>query len=249
MKAVLRSAVVVSLAMAGVAHAKATQRSIEEFVAAQGSACLEFDGNPGTLCDLFVPPASNLVGWGDQTDETGSGTIFALVDYAGVADDLAGGAFGTTFSGSVTERPLADGRAEVTVRLLTKHALAWAILTWDFAGAPTIFGERVDEVLEGAEPAFADSLLHVVLINTAPGAPLPDLLGIFFGLVPGGEVVTLDFHAEGEGPLADGSPGRLIVTETGLFGTSGSPPGGYDAHRGVSDGFPAEDVRVIPVGN
>jgi len=227
----------------GVAQAGATQRPIEDFVAAQGTACLEFDGDPGTVCDLFVPPVANLVGWGDETC-----SIFALIDYAGVADAMTGGDFGTTFSGGVTERPLADGRAEVTVRLRTNHALAWAIDGCDFSGGPIIFGERLPEVLDGATPGFADSYLRVVFTNTAPGAPLPDLLAIFFGMVEGGEVVTLEMHASGNGPLADGSPGRLVVTETGLFGTNGGPAG-FDAHLGVSDGFPAEYVRVFPIGN
>jgi hypothetical protein len=170
-----------------------------------------------------------------------------MIDYAGVADAKADGMFDTTSSGGVTERELGEGRAEVTVRLRTNHALAWAIDGCDFSGGPIIFGERLPAVLDGATPGFADSFLHVVFTIPEPGAPLPDLLAIWFLPQDGVEIVTLEMHASGNGPLADGSPGKLLVTETGLYGTNGGPAG-WDAHLGVSDNFPAEYVRVFSVG-
>lgn len=55
---------------------------------------------------------------------------FALIDYSGLEGkflrDHYGIDLGTTVSGSVLER-LADGRALVTMDLLTKNALGWAL--------------------------------------------------------------------------------------------------------------------------
>src|SRR5438552_1542215 len=98
----------------------AAQRPITDFTSRQGTYCLKPDssgnvdcaasGYNGTGCALFVPPQPNVGGWIDPTT-----AIFTLVDYAGLADKLLNGALGTTLDGSVTEVPLADGRAEVTV--------------------------------------------------------------------------------------------------------------------------------------
>ena len=102
-----------------------TTRPIEEFVAAQGTYCLD-DGNGG--CVLFVPPLQNFFGW-----STLAIPRCAAVDYAGIAnayiEATSGGtrSLGTRMDGTVTERPLADGRAEIDVLLHTTKALTWVI--------------------------------------------------------------------------------------------------------------------------
>jgi len=106
----------------------------------------------------------------------------ASVDYAGLAEayvkQASGGAIslGTSFSGRVIERRLRDGRAQMTVLLFTKNALAWVAEGCDFLGA-LLFGNRAADVISEATPALADSFLQFVFSNTAPGAPLPDLIG------------------------------------------------------------------------
>jgi hypothetical protein len=91
----------------------ATQtRPITAFVDAQGTFCFP-DGMGG--CLTFVPPVANFIGWTDRARNRA-----LSVDYAGLVDDFFGGALGTTTAGTVTERPLADGRAEVTVVLHTR---------------------------------------------------------------------------------------------------------------------------------
>jgi hypothetical protein len=144
-------------------------------------------------------------------------------------------------SGSVTERPLADGRAEVHVRLHTSNALTW-VAEGDFNG-PLLFGRRLaacGEQPPGTEAALGSSLLHVTFINTAPGAPLPDLIQLLYFPEEGQETIKLSFHGQAGGSLADGTPGRVEVTQTGLFMT---------AWKGATaDGFPAERINLHAVG-
>src|SRR5262249_54563265 len=144
------------------------------------------------------------------------------IDYAGIADAYYGGAFGTTFDGTITERPLADGRAEVTVLLHTKNALTYVLQGYDFAGSPLLFGARpTPDGLEG-NGALGDSLLAVKFINTKPGAPLPDLLQLFNDPAPGQVPLAISIKAAASGEFADGTPGRAEMTQTGLFFTNTS---------------------------
>src|SRR5215470_7749782 len=91
------------------------RRPFGEFLDAQGTT------------SVFVPPVPDYVGWADEDFVT-----FALVDYAGLANAWleaeSGGrlSLGTTVSGVVQERPTADGRAEVRVRIDARNALSWA---------------------------------------------------------------------------------------------------------------------------
>jgi hypothetical protein len=221
--------------------AAATQRSIADFVAAQGTYCLD-DGAGG--CVLFVPPVANFFAWAAPSN------LAAAVDYAGLADASLGYVLGTTTSGTVTERPLDDGRAEVSVVLRTDSALSWAIAgtypnAFDYRGAPLLFGARVPDVLAGATPALGQSQLTVVFVNPEPGAPLPDLLDLVGTRFA--DVRSIAFRASAAGALRaafgvpDGAPGRLAVAQTALFAT------GF--HGAVADGFPAERVELHAVGH
>ena len=220
-----------TMAAEGMIVTAAEERPIEDFVDAQGTFCID-DGSGG--CFLFVPPVANFLGWSDPKEE-----ISASVDYAGLADAYANGAFGTETTGTVTERPLKDGRAEVHVKLHTTNALSWVVDGFDYTG-PLLFGHRAPEVLAGAEPALGESFLHVKFINTAPGDPLPDLIKLLVDPEPGQELVFLSFHARADGPLADGSPGRVEVVQTGLFMT--------EFQGATADGFPAEKIILQAVG-
>jgi hypothetical protein len=116
----------------------ATKRPIEEFVEAQGTYC--FDPSDGT-CLQFVPPLENFLGAYDPAAD-----LSASIDYAGIAaawlETKGSPSLGTSFSGSVIERPLRDGRAEIHVGLHTQHALTWVVEGQDFANGALIFGAR-----------------------------------------------------------------------------------------------------------
>lgn len=234
--------VVLLLAPLAGSNIMAGQRPISDFLSTQGTYCVD-DGGGG--CLLFVPPVRNFVGW----TVTGESTV-AAVDYAGLANgvlDCGTTSFGTQTSGTVVERPLHDGRAEVTVVLHTTNALAWAA-DGDFATGTLLFGHRACDVVAGADASLVDSQLQVVFTIAGPGAPLPDLMQLFVAPGPGQELISLAFRARGEGTLraafgvADGTPGRLTVTQTGTLFRTGF--GGATA-----DGYPAEMINLKVVGH
>jgi hypothetical protein len=222
----------------------AVQRPISDFVSAQ-STFVSAPGAPVTYC---LPNGGGCaVGFFSPSQNRAT-----LVDYAGLADAwirrASGGSvsLGTRFSGSVTERPLADGRAEVSVVLLTDNALTWVVDGLDLADGTLLFGNRPADVLGGATAALGSAHLLLKFINSAPGAPLPNIPQLAFFPEPGQEVLQVGFRANIPGPLRaafgvpEGTPGRMTVTQTGLFMT------GF--HGAVADGFPAEYVNLKVVG-
>ena len=96
------------------------ERPLSDLRDTQGTFC----GPDGFGCTQFLPPVRNFVVWSDLPPNR---TKIAIVDYFGFANDCFGGAFGTTWSGKITERALADGTAEVTVLLFTDNALTWVV--------------------------------------------------------------------------------------------------------------------------
>jgi hypothetical protein len=244
-----------------------TIRPIEDFLARQGKFCLGFDnvgnfvfsyetqivdgdfvGNcsTGFPPELFVPPIANFIGNSDPVAERS-----ASVDYAGLADSWSRGAFGTTFSGNVIERPLADGRALVEVVLRTDNALTWVVDGFDFNG-PLLFGSRAPEAAGGAESALGRSQIQVKFINTEPGADLPDLIQLFFFPEAGQELISSKANNQAKGPLteffgvSEGTPGRTHGAQVGLFGhpqcTFGTAP------PPIADCFPAERIELQVIG-
>lgn len=155
---------------------------------------------------------------------------------------------GTSTSGSVTERALDDGRILVHVELRTKNALSYAMrITYadfgDLARDPLIFGARPQDVLAGATPAIGEC--HASFSWRQYPGPLVDI--VRGAEQPGFEVISTSFRASATGPLTalagygpSGTPGRLIISQTGIFRTS---------FRGATaDAFPAEFVEVRAIG-
>ena len=245
LSAVLGLTVIISPAV------NAGQRPITDFTSRQGAYCLKFGAEGidcaassygGVGCDLFVPPQPNVSGWLDP-----NALFFVLADYAGLANALVGGAFGTTLEGSVNEVPLADGRAAVSVLLRTKNALIWASDVSSSFPGPTLFGHRLDEVMAGGDAALGESLLQLTFKNTALGASLPDLLQLTNCPDPGQELEVLSFRARANGTLRaafgvpDGTPGQLEIVQTGLIRVARvSNPNS----RVALDAFPAEKVVI-----
>jgi hypothetical protein len=223
----------------------AVERPISDFVSAQGST------------NGFLPPIPDFVGWSDNPPNGCNSTQFASVDYAGVAAAWrvasGGPSFGTQVSGSVTERPLADGRADVLVVLHTKNAITWveALPPVDFANDPPTFGYKANALLTDPSltPALSTSLLQVEFTNPAMGDPLPDIVTAFIlgEALPGQSLLTLSFRASGAGPLhanfgvPEGTPGRLAVSQTGLLL--------HTFHGCPGDAFPAEIINLRPGGS
>ena len=255
--ALLLGTVVFHAAMSAPAQAQARHRPLSDFINAQGT----------TTC--FTPPAPSQLGASSAADK--APVRFALIDFTGVTakflHDNYGISLGTTVSGTLLERPLADGRALVTVDLHAKNALGWAI-NFDPVGPasqfnrnPLLFGARAQDLIADPTrtPALGDEHFRVEFTIPNPGAPIPDLVCINRGpdcpsvaACPMG--FELDFlSAEGNitGPLhalaglgPEGTPGRLIVTQTGLIA-----PAIKNGFKGaLADAFPAERVELRRIG-
>jgi hypothetical protein len=223
------------------ADAATVQRPLSDFLNAQGTESFPPLFGPIPVFFFSAPQAGDPGAW---------------IDYAGLATPFLaslGISLGTSISGSVTERPLADGRAEVSVLLHTVNALAWVQeLT---SGAP-LFGSLPDEI--AADPvrnalAVGESFWQFVFDNTAPGAPLPDLVAaVVFGEPPPGfQGLTQSSRSRATGPLRpafgvpQGTPGELVVSQTGLLATA---PKTNPNSRVALDAFPAELVDLHVIG-
>jgi hypothetical protein len=137
------------------------------------------------------------------------------------------------------------------VELRTTNALAWAVAVDDNAPPGTgVFGNRLSEVLAGATPALGSCTLQLKFINTAPGAPLPDLLQLMFLPDPGQELKFVGFTGEARGGLraafgvAEGKPGMLHVRQSGLLHVANVVNGNS---RVALDAYPAEKIVIREV--
>lgn len=179
-----------------------SERPISDFLDAQGRYDIGF---------RFVPPVPNFFTWIDPVEKLG-----LAIDYAGLADAACGGVARTQISGRVCERPMFDGRTEVTVDLHALDAMTWAITGFDFRNDPVIFGERWEEGSEGGcllrgPVTTGSAMLQVKFIQPEAGAELPDLLQLFLAPEPDQELLSLSLHAEAIGELADGTPARAAA--------------------------------------
>ena len=248
-----------STKMTPVRAVQSVHRPLSDFISAQGT----------TTC--FTPPAPAQLGGSSALNKPP--VRFALVDYTGLTAEFLSANFGislgTTVSGTVSERPLADGRALVTVNLHTQDALTWAI-NFDpsapdpasqFNNNPLLFGFRAQDLIADPTltPALAEVHFRVVFTIPAPGAPLPDLVCINQGpdcpnVAPCPEGFEIDFltvQANARGPLQalaglgpEGTPGRLTMTQIGLI-----KPAIKNGFKGaLADGFPVEKIELRATG-
>lgn len=227
---VLMGLLMIGSASVQVNAAGSRQRPFSEWLSAQSSAF-----NP-TNC------ASSVLGW-----LTPDFVTFARADYSGKICDCitshGGPVFTPEFSGTVTERDLPDGTAEILViHHFTNTYVVARDQTLGGNPAPAILGFNAAELFgyPELESALASGMIQVKFIIAQPGDPLPDLATI--------NPLSLSTRFEGSGPLRaafgvdEGTPGKVLVSQTGLFNI----PGQGD---GVADSFPAELVRVFRAGN
>jgi hypothetical protein len=139
------------------------------------------------LSDLLAAQELRYVGWVWWDAKAVNRAMF--VDHWGThLEYLAGLGIhpGTTLSGTVIERPLADGRAEITASVRAKNAIAWA--TRGAKGyelgddEPLLFGYLPEEIAasSGLTPALAEAQSQFVFTIEAPGAAIPDLADASF---------------------------------------------------------------------
>ena len=196
---------------------KVTFRPFSEFLEAQG-----------TTSPLFFPPVPNYVGWSDDPAET----TFALIDYAGLANDYLdslGVKLGTRVNGFVIQSEFADGRTQIAVAIFTTKALGFAQLIADidkvgFLDAPTIFGNKAQDVASGAEAAVGQSTFFVTFSISGPEAPLPDLVDVLFNTPDEFKPIDLSFIATIPGKCEHGKHGTRAVLQVDQAGPPGCTP-------------------------
>jgi len=225
---------------------RVTHYDILDWVLAQGSYCARPENRGGPVCGPPIP-GLDLSGWFDPANG-----LCGFVDYAGFAtrylERTGGPSLGTTYKGSITERLLNDGRAEVTITLQTDNALAFVLPCEGLPFSPMLFGAMPADILSGAQPALGSSFFSLTYI-APPGYPLPEPVQIFIGEAPY-ELVKIAFHADAIGPLHaasgfdEGTLGRLHIQQVGrvtpgLLNREGDYPGDF---------FPVENVTLQPVG-
>jgi hypothetical protein len=224
----------------------AAQRPISDFLSAQGTYCLGTDsnGNPtcgGTSgsCFHYIPPFPNYLDWTDPA--SGNSVTF---DYAGLFNGYLGNPFGTATSGSINEITQSDGSVIDVVTLHTVNAVTWASVGFSGTGE-VLFGANEPQVAAGATPSLGSCSLRLVIHGPAPGAPLPDMIALLNGC---GDwtFITIGFVGQASGTLADGTPGMVQVTQTGLIRTAGIA---NPNSRVALDGFPAEHIVIRGTGH
>ncbi len=192
-----------------------TTRPLSDFLDAQGTT------------SIFFPPVRDMLGWAN-----GPSINFGLVDYAGLANeyikDATGHSLGTKVRGLVVECELADGKAQITVALVTTRALGFAQSVadlvendFDFLNTPTIFGAKAQDVVAGADPALGLAHLRTTFVIGHPGDPLPDIRIAFQANMPDVRPITLDFRSITVGTLPNGKRARLRIEQVGATGEGG----------------------------
>jgi len=155
---------------------KVTNRPLSDFLSQQGT----------TSALQFFPPAKDYAGW---TDSQSNPTIFALIDYAGLANDAITAAgqpsLGTTVTGFVIEcalkNPLPNNnKAQITVALFTTKALGFAQSIANIGpGNPKSFGAEAQQVINGAPASVGPATLVTTFSIPNPGDKLPDLVDVY----------------------------------------------------------------------
>jgi hypothetical protein len=198
--------------------------------------CSDFLEAQGTTSQFF-PPVSDYVGWTDNPF-----TTFGLVDYAGLADKYikaqTGKSLGTEVTCSVTEEALTSGRTKISVTLFTTNALGFAQDANDLEkfgfGAPTNFGAKAKDVVDGAKPALGPATLDVSFHIPQPGGPLPDLVDVLVEHPCVYKPVNVQFSSSTYGKRPDGRKAILNISQAA------------SSSKSSCLSFTKEEVKIVP---
>ena len=182
-----------------------TKRPLSDLLDAQGTT------------KLFFPLVQDMLAWTDLDFVN-----FALVDYAGLANDYLEGEVGTKVNGRVLECIDNDGTVTIKVVLSTQKALGFAQSVealidsgFDFLNTPTIFGAKAQDVDLGAEPAIAPASLRATFTIENPRDPIPDLRIMYQEELAAHLPATIDFRSTTVGALPDGTKAIMKIQQVG----------------------------------
>jgi len=176
--------------------------------------------SPGALYKVTQRPLSDFLDAQTWALIWSSGDDFRyiyFVDYAGAWDRNFSLGIGSTFDGFVKERPLPDGRAEVTVEYRSTNVLTYLREYNPTGPNPVVLGEDLNQVIAGGTPALGDMHFKMTFYIAAPGDPLPDVYSDF-------ELKTIMFSGSVFGPLTaaaglgpDGTRGHGWTNQIGIL--------------------------------
>jgi hypothetical protein len=185
-----------------------TKRPLSDFLDAQGTT------------EFFFPPVQDMLAWTDLEFVN-----FALVDYAGLANDYIESvdpafSLGTEVKGRVLECVGKDGTVTIKVLLSTENALGFAQSVdeliasgFDFLNTPTTFGSKAQDVLDGAEPALGSVNLRATFTMPNSGDPLPDIRIMYQEELADHSPATIDIRSTTVGTLPDGTEASLHIQQ------------------------------------
>jgi hypothetical protein len=190
---------------------------------------------------------------------TGPAPDFPLLlgaDFTGVINNTLHLGLPSTFDGTISEKALSDGTAEVKLSLRAHNVLTFVLRISDmallFGGTPPyIFDFPGWENLNTPEWQHAngtltlgDATFEITFINSAPGAPIPDIIAI----ITSGTVSKVNFNSSAFGPLTaaaglgpDGTAGHAWTNQVGRFTI-------MHGHLAI-DGCAVENIRLQAVGH
>jgi len=214
-------------------------RPLSDFLDVQGTFCYPCvnpatetcqTNDEGRLCRIFNPGIPNFIFWVDT-----SRLRRTAFDYAGLVPG-----FGTVITGSISETRQKDGTALVKVNFDTANAFNWVVSGTNTGTDSVIFGNRLDAVQAGTEPALGSSSFRIEFFNFFPGAPLPDLIELlaFTSNGEGRGLRSLTFTSDSFGELhaafgvAEETPGEATVTMLDL------------RMNGVGPNVPVDNIMV-----
>jgi hypothetical protein len=226
----------------------AGQLTFADWLARQGTRCKDLDGDT-IPCepyeDQYIPANRSYI----YATSVAQGLI-AVVDYLGISarylKSVCGVDLGTTTTGSITAVDTRDGRVLVSVRGQTKNAMAFVAEADPVLSAfslPLLFGAREADVCAGARASLVD-VEYKIEYYTNAAQPIVD--NQWFGNPPspiGDPDEPFDFRvvmirAQGKGTMADGSTGRLVISQTGTLQSQSKAKS--------FDGFPVEFINLLP---
>ena len=149
---------------------------------------------------------------------------------------------GTTVEGSVKVRTLSDGKAQVTVTVLTRNAYCRGIELQEGV-YQKVFGYTPGEILGGMPASLGDGLMKLDFIAPDPNEPIPppsELGNDVYPLLSYHIAINCAGEMRNASGYPDGTPGAAHVTQEGLMKH-------LPAHC-PGDCWPAEVVRFWATG-
>lgn len=215
-------------------------RPIQQFIDMQGTFCAP---DASGSCASYMGHTDNYLAWFDESQNRS-----VAIDYAGIASRWlaarSGRMVGTTLDGNIVEQALPDGRARVTIDLKGFNVMSYMVKEAFLADGSVVFGKRVDQLFDpSVEPALGNISMRIVFINSAMGAPIPDLIQLIRAPQGGQLLESISMSYDGKGTMMYPAPNAPKESSAQISVN-------YDGSRGpVYPAYPGTDGTTPPMGS